>query len=50
MRAPRRQEDQGTRTAETDWSANGKLMAFASDREFPVDLLVEKPDPPASEL
>jgi Tol biopolymer transport system component len=44
------QENQGTRTSEAEWTADGKLMVFASDREFPADLLAEKPDPPASGL
>jgi Tol biopolymer transport system component len=44
------QENQGTRTSEGEWTADGKLMVCASDREFPADLMVEKPDPPASGL
>ena len=44
------QEDQGTRTGEAEWSPDGKAFVFHSDREFPAEKLVDRPDPPASGL
>jgi Tol biopolymer transport system component len=44
------QGNNGTRTAEAEFTADGKLLVCSSDREFPADLLAEKPEPPASGL
>ena len=42
------QEGQGTRTSEGEWSPDGKLFVFISDRDFPADAVLDKPEPPAT--